>query len=54
MKIEFVRTGRINKVHQCAEKNQTPVPGGLQGWTNMKIVDAACESSQTGKVVKIQ
>ena len=39
---------------QCVEKNQTPVPGGLEGWTNMKVVDAAYESSQTGKVVKIQ
>ena len=39
---------------QCIEKNQTPVPGGLEGWTNMKVVDAAYESSQTGKVVKIQ
>ena len=39
---------------QCVEKNQTPVPGGLEGWTNMRVVDAAYESSQTGKVVKIQ
>lgn len=39
---------------QCVEKNQMPVPGGLEGWTNMKVVDAAYESSRTGKVVKIQ
>ncbi len=39
---------------QCVEKNQTPVPGGLEGWTNMKVVDAAYESSNTGKVVTIK
>lgn len=38
---------------ECVEKNQIPVPGGLEGWTNMKVVDAAYESSRTGKVVKI-
>lgn len=38
---------------ECVEKNQTPVPSGLEGWTNIKVVDAAYESSQTGKVVKI-
>jgi predicted dehydrogenase len=39
---------------QCVEKKQTPVPGGLEGWTNMKVVDAAYQSSQTGKVVEIR
>jgi predicted dehydrogenase len=39
---------------QCVEKNQKPVPGGLEGWTNMKVVDAAFESSRTGKVVEVQ
>ncbi len=39
---------------QCVEKNQTPVPGGLEGWTNMKVVDAAYESSKTGKVVDVR
>lgn len=38
---------------ECIEKNQTPVPGGLEGWTNMKVVEAAYESSTTGKVVMI-
>ena len=38
---------------QCIEKNQTPVPGGREGWTNMKLVDAASESSKTGKVVQV-
>lgn len=39
---------------QCVEKNQKPVPGGLEGWTNMKVVDTAYESSRTGKVVEIK
>ena len=38
---------------QCIGKNQTPVPGGREGWTNMKLVDAAYESSRTGKVVQV-
>ena len=39
---------------QCVEKNQTPVPGGMEGLMNMKVVDAAYESSKTGKVVEIK
>jgi predicted dehydrogenase len=39
---------------ECVEKNQRPVPGGLEGWTNMKVVDAAYESSRTRKAVEIQ
>jgi predicted dehydrogenase len=39
---------------ECVEKNQIPVPGGLEGWTNMKVVDAAYESSKTGKAVEIK
>ena len=38
----------------CIQKNQTPVPGGLEGLINMKVVDAAYKSSETGKVVKIK
>jgi predicted dehydrogenase len=38
----------------CVRNRTTPVPGGLEGLTNMKIVDAAYKSSQTGKVVKIK
>jgi predicted dehydrogenase len=37
----------------CIEKKQTPVPGGLEGLMNMKVVDAAYESSRIGKVVVI-
>ena len=39
---------------QCIEKNQTPVPGGLEGWINMKVVDAAYKSSRTKKVVEVK
>jgi predicted dehydrogenase len=38
---------------QCIQEKKTPVPGALEGLTNMKVVDAAYESSRTGKVVKI-
>ncbi len=37
----------------CIRENRTPVPGGLEGWINMKVVDAAYKSSRSGKVVKI-
>ncbi len=39
---------------ECIEKNQMPSPGGLEGLMNMKVVDAAYESSRTGKVVEIE
>lgn len=39
---------------ECIEKKQTPIPGGLEGLMNMKVVDAAYESSRTGKVIEIQ
>jgi predicted dehydrogenase len=39
---------------ECVEKNRKPVPGGLEGLTNMKVVDAAYKSSKTGKVVTIK
>jgi predicted dehydrogenase len=39
---------------ECIEKNQRPIPGGLEGLMNMKVVDAAYESSRTGKVVNIK
>jgi predicted dehydrogenase len=39
---------------ECIENKQTPIPGGLEGLMNMKIVDAAYESSRTGKVIEVQ
>ncbi len=38
----------------CAQAGKIPVPGGLEGWANMKVVDAAYESSKTGKLVEIK
>ncbi|MFQ5419567.1 MAG: Gfo/Idh/MocA family protein [Anaerolineae bacterium] len=37
----------------CIRENRTPVPGGAEGLINMKIVDAAYESSHTGQVITI-
>jgi predicted dehydrogenase len=39
---------------ECIEQHETPVPGGMEGWMNMKVVDAAYESANTGKVVEIR
>jgi predicted dehydrogenase len=38
---------------QSIREDKTPVPGGLEGLINMKIVDAAYQSSRTGQVVNI-
>jgi predicted dehydrogenase len=39
---------------ECIRTGRTPHPGAAEGLTNMKIVDAAYESSRTRKVVEIQ
>jgi predicted dehydrogenase len=39
---------------ECIRRNKTPVPGGLEGLVNMKVVDAAYRSASTGDVVKIK
>lgn len=38
----------------CIRSQRTPIPGGAEGLINMKIVQAAYEASQTGKVVTIK
>jgi predicted dehydrogenase len=38
----------------CIQEKKTPVPGAAEGLTNMKVVDAAYESSRTGKVLEIR
>jgi len=38
----------------CIRQNKTPIPGGLEGLMNMKVIDAAYKSSRTGKVVEIK
>jgi predicted dehydrogenase len=38
---------------ECARTRATPVPGGREGWVNLKIIDAAYASARTGQVVAI-
>jgi predicted dehydrogenase len=38
---------------KCIRTKKTPVPGGLEGLVNMKIIDAAYESASMGRVVEI-
>jgi len=37
----------------CIRENRTPVPGGREGVVNMKVVEAAYESSRSGRAVEI-
>ena len=37
----------------CIKRNRIPIPGGAEGLVNMRILDAAYKSSQTGKVETI-
>jgi predicted dehydrogenase len=39
---------------ECIRRKKTPIPGGLEGLTNMRVVDAAYKSSRSGKVVEIK
>lgn len=39
---------------ECIHSGQKPNPGGEEGWINMKVVDAAYESSRTGQVMVIK
>ena len=39
---------------QCVRHEQKPIPGGLEGWINMQIVDAAYKSANTGKVISLE
>lgn len=39
---------------KCIRGNKTPSPGAAEGLINMKVVDAAYQSSKTGKVVTIK
>jgi predicted dehydrogenase len=39
---------------QSIRDHRTPNPGALEGWINMKIVDAAYQSSKTGIVIKVE
>jgi predicted dehydrogenase len=46
-------TAQLKYFVECIEAGRQPIPGGSDGWTNMRIVDAAYESSRTGKVVEL-
>jgi predicted dehydrogenase len=37
----------------CVRTGFTPVPGGLEGWSNMRVLDAAYQSSREGKVIEL-
>lgn len=39
---------------QCVQQQLTPNPGGMEGWINMKVIDAAYKSSRTGKAVRVE
>jgi predicted dehydrogenase len=39
---------------KCIKTGQVPVPGGAEGLINMKIVDAAYKSAETGKVINVE
>jgi predicted dehydrogenase len=34
-------------------EGRTPQPGGLDGWINMKVVDAAYASARAGQVIEL-
>lgn len=38
---------------QCIQASQEPSPGPAEGWTNIRIVDAAYQSAKSGKVVQL-
>jgi len=37
----------------CIKTGKHPIPGGLEGWINMKIVDAAYQSALTNQVINL-
>jgi predicted dehydrogenase len=39
---------------EAIQTRKTPNPGGMEGLTNMKVLDAAYKSAETGKVVEIK
>ena len=39
---------------ECIKTGCTPVPGGMEGLVNIKIIEAAYESARTGRVVELE
>ena len=38
---------------ECIQEGRQPNPSGVEGWVNMRVVDAAYESAETGRVVTL-
>jgi predicted dehydrogenase len=38
---------------ECVKRGKTPVPGGLEGWINMRVLDAAYQSAREGILVHL-
>jgi predicted dehydrogenase len=51
---QVMYTNQMQSFITCILENKSPNPGGLEGLVNMKIVDAAYESSETGQVAQIR
>jgi predicted dehydrogenase len=50
---QVMYTQQMKYFMDCIRENKIPNPGGIEGLVNMKIVDAAYESSKSGQVVEI-
>jgi predicted dehydrogenase len=37
----------------CIRNHMYPCPGGVEGWTNMKVIDAAYQSAKTSRLVLV-
>jgi predicted dehydrogenase len=38
---------------ECIREERQPSPGGADGWLNMRVVEAAYKSAETGQVVTL-
>jgi len=50
---DIMYANQMNYFIECIRENHTPIPGGTDGWTLMLIMDAAYQSSRTGRVVEL-
>ena len=56
-----IRPGSVQDMYEkqmayfidCITKDIHPVPGGMEGWINMQIIDAAYQSAETGQTVEL-
>lgn len=56
LETEFARMYRAQLAHllDCIEDGIQPEPGGLHGYVNMQIIDAAYESNRRGQAVFLE